>query len=1006
MKKTFTKILSVVLCAVMVLGAAPLGGLVGLDLPGLFVFKAEAATYSGKCGTNLTWSLDTNTGVLNITGTGAMTNYSSSSSIPWYSYRSNIKTVNIASGVTRIGNYAFSNCDSLTSVTIGNSVTTIGDWAFCDCYNLTSVTIPDSVTTIGDYAFCGCDLLTSVTIPDSVTSIGELAFASCTSLTSITIPDSVTFIGNWAFDSCNSLTSITIPDSVTSIGNATFQFCDNLTDVTIPDSVTSIGDWAFNYCDSLTRVTIPESVTTIGDYAFYNCDSLTDVYYTGTEAQWKKISIGSDNDPLKNATIHYNSAGGISESVKIMSYNIYVKDGTVTDLTNGKKYDCSYENRVRYIVQNVHANMPDSFGVQEISKELRNLFETYEDLNGGIITANYTGVGDYRGVQKDTQNEASLIYYNHYKYTLEKSGTIWLSESGEKYSRHSKAGYLRVFTYALLKNKETGYTYLHINTHMDHNDEAAQFSADKIISFINNNFADYPVVITGDFNQKNDTATYKKFINAGYSDARSVYAGNTITYTNPFNQGENGEPYAAKTIDHIFVNEYFDVVTYEVYDEDYRNSSKYGEFALDYPYPSDHHPIVSVINGASPKNKYNIGEETYSFENFCDDDSPIGHCFGMAVTSAGYYLNLLNVNDVGLSSSDQINTLNYNDTVKKPICYYQAIQGSYKEKSYATQLTWSEAVNYVKNHNFDNSGSLAVDLWVWDEDAEEWYGHAVNFLYYTNVNGQDRIYVYDNNFPDTETYLYKDSSGNICQLPLSIFSESIDEIYIIDMQKYFNAAKSYRSNRVIYSEGSSILVNGVTGTPMSGSVNGSTRYMFEIPTDKEEVIITPLVENAEFTYMENSFSFEGTDDGEIGILKLASTNNPESNDAEFNVADISKLLPLSIVAPSTTAINYGETLVLQLEDVELPEGWRVEWSIIGNAVTMSVSDDGKECRVTSTASGNVSVTATLVDENGEPVTNTNGGEIFTDINVKSNAGFWQKIVSFFKNLFRINRIIY
>ena len=53
MKKTCIKILSVVLCAVMVLGAAPLGGLVGLELPGLFDFKAEAASYSGTCGDNL-----------------------------------------------------------------------------------------------------------------------------------------------------------------------------------------------------------------------------------------------------------------------------------------------------------------------------------------------------------------------------------------------------------------------------------------------------------------------------------------------------------------------------------------------------------------------------------------------------------------------------------------------------------------------------------------------------------------------------------------------------------------------------------------------------------------------------------------------------------------------------------------------------------------------------------------------------------------------------------------
>ena len=69
MKRRFKRILSVLLVAVMLLTAAPLSGFVGLDLPNLadlFTLKADAAAYSGKCGDNLTWSLDTDTGVLTI----------------------------------------------------------------------------------------------------------------------------------------------------------------------------------------------------------------------------------------------------------------------------------------------------------------------------------------------------------------------------------------------------------------------------------------------------------------------------------------------------------------------------------------------------------------------------------------------------------------------------------------------------------------------------------------------------------------------------------------------------------------------------------------------------------------------------------------------------------------------------------------------------------------------------------------------------------------------------
>ena len=195
-----------------------------------------------------------------------------------------------------------------TEYTIPNSVTTIGSYAFDDCSNLTSVTIPNSVTTIGKYAFSSCSGLTSVTIGNSVTTIGEHAFSGCSGLTSVTIPNSVTTIGEYAFEFCSGLTSVTIPNSVTTIGESAFSGCRSLTSVTIPNSVTTIGKYAFIYCRSLTSVTIPNSVTTIGDYAFYSCSSLKDVYYLGSEEQWKKISIGSSNDELLNATIHYNSS--------------------------------------------------------------------------------------------------------------------------------------------------------------------------------------------------------------------------------------------------------------------------------------------------------------------------------------------------------------------------------------------------------------------------------------------------------------------------------------------------------------------------------------------------------------------------------------------------------------------------------------------------------------------------------------------------------------------------
>ena len=223
--------------------------------------------------------------------------------------------------VTSIGEWAFSNCDALTSVTIGNSVTSIGSSAFSNCTALTSITIPTSVTSIGsqafggcsslpvennlryadtylveavdktlstysikegtkwigDYAFAGCDALTSITIPNSVTSIGDRAFRNCSSLTSVAIPNSVTSIGERAFGDCSALTSVTIGNSVTSIGHYAFEYCRSLTSVIIPNSVTSIGWGAFYDCNALTSVTIGNSVTSIEESAFSRCSSLTSI---------------------------------------------------------------------------------------------------------------------------------------------------------------------------------------------------------------------------------------------------------------------------------------------------------------------------------------------------------------------------------------------------------------------------------------------------------------------------------------------------------------------------------------------------------------------------------------------------------------------------------------------------------------------------------------------------------------------------------------------------------
>ena len=303
-----------------------------LSIVSVVDFSAYASVKTGKCGDNVTYSLDTETGVLTISGTGNMRDYTVKQ-YNSYIFRNTfldsndqyVKKLIIDFGVTSIGEYSFYNCTRLESVTIPDSVTSIGSCAFSGCTSLTSVIIPNSVTSIGWYAFSGCTNLTSITIPDSVTSIGSYAFEDCTSLTSVTIGNSVTSISESAFKNCTSLTSLTIPDSVTSIGYSAFKECMSLTSVTIPDSVTSIGDDAFYECRSLESVTIGNNVTNIGSSAFNWCNNLTDITIPD--------SVTTIGPSAFSNTAYYNDKSNWDKGVLYLSNCLIDTNDDLTDYT-------------------------------------------------------------------------------------------------------------------------------------------------------------------------------------------------------------------------------------------------------------------------------------------------------------------------------------------------------------------------------------------------------------------------------------------------------------------------------------------------------------------------------------------------------------------------------------------------------------------------------------------------------------------------------------------------
>lgn len=251
-----------------------------------------------------------------------------------------LSSIIIPDSVEYIGIHVFGCCKNLLSVALGNHVKSIGKQQFFECYNLREITIPDSVQTIGEKAFFECESLTTVRIGSGVRSIGKLAFDLCPKITnfyvtdtnssftsvdgnlysknqqsfikyaagkteeSFRVPDSVKYIERDAFRRCN-LINLELPNNVSSIGEDAFWECKNLLSLTLPNSLTVIEKEVFYNCSNLKSVSFSNRITEIKSYAFYGCSNLRDVYFGGKFDKWNEIVIGTSNDNLLSANIHF-----------------------------------------------------------------------------------------------------------------------------------------------------------------------------------------------------------------------------------------------------------------------------------------------------------------------------------------------------------------------------------------------------------------------------------------------------------------------------------------------------------------------------------------------------------------------------------------------------------------------------------------------------------------------------------------------------------------------------
>ena len=223
------RLLSILLVLLMALTLLPLGAL---------------ADENSKCGESLTWNLD-EIGILTISGTGDMYNYSSADPAPWNEHCLEITSITIGDGVTSIGDNAFHSCNAESVDLQGTSLVSIGKNAFSRCTMLMSIFIPESVQSIGSEAFSLCEGLSTVELPTMLTIIPDGIFTDCALLESITIPDTVTEIGANAFSKCTAFSLTELPSGIQRIGAAAFENCGSIENLELPKTLESIGEAAF-----------------------------------------------------------------------------------------------------------------------------------------------------------------------------------------------------------------------------------------------------------------------------------------------------------------------------------------------------------------------------------------------------------------------------------------------------------------------------------------------------------------------------------------------------------------------------------------------------------------------------------------------------------------------------------------------------------------------------------------------------------------------------------------
>ncbi len=245
------------------------------------------------------WNFDMKTGLLTISGSGEMQDYSLNNLPNWTKYSNFVNEIKIEKDITKLGAYAFYNLTYVEKIQIdsanlqnlsndkvnfndgnnftfyktgrnwygievifGEKVTRVPNFLFWPSSSnsespyVTNIQYKgNNIKEIGNHAFSGINC-SSITIPEGVEILGVLAVSNSSTLKSITLPNSLLTLSSWALAGNYYLEQGTIGSNIDRLENNLFFSDVNLKQVIIKGDISPTSNISNIFPNEATNITL------------------------------------------------------------------------------------------------------------------------------------------------------------------------------------------------------------------------------------------------------------------------------------------------------------------------------------------------------------------------------------------------------------------------------------------------------------------------------------------------------------------------------------------------------------------------------------------------------------------------------------------------------------------------------------------------------------------------------------------------------------------------------